>query len=202
MVTIVIAVLGLLCTVVSVYVAWASHRQTQADRVSEKTSREITDHIDDALHPVIERIILVEQQLSPASKDRDRLITKAMINEALEPVNTYMTTMGVKVETLWNNLAASMAQILHQPDPARRMVDRLLESFMSGTLTNEERIELRKCLFAIKNWEPGSGEASVEIAPGNRVSFPVHNGEQVAAGILLLTMDEANLAPVHGGVPK
>jgi hypothetical protein len=189
-ITVVIAVLGLLCTGVSVYVGWRAHKVSMQDRSAEAAGKEITNHIDVSLQPVKDRLLLIEQRTGPTADERNRLIMTGMIHDALNPLSETMTKLGVKVDTLWSQLAVSMAQILHQPDPARRPVDRLLEALMEGTLSNEERTELRKYLAAIKNWEPGSGEANVELGPDNTFSFPVHNGEQVAAGILLLTMDD------------
>lgn len=189
MITVVIAVLGLLCTAVSVYVAWRSHKLSVQEHSAEATSSEITTHIDLSLQPVKDRLLLIEQRTGPSADERSRLIMTGMIHDALSPLNDTMAKLGVKVDTLWSQLSVSMAQILHQPDEARRPVDRLLEQLMEGTLSNEERIELRKYLAAIKAWKPGMGEARVEIGRDNEVVFPVHNGEQVPAGILLLTMD-------------
>lgn len=190
MVTIIIAVLGLLCTAVSVYVAWRSHKMSVQKEHAESTSSEITTHIDLSLQPLKDRVLLVEQRVGPSADERARLIMSGMLHDALSPVNENLTKLGVKVDTLWTQLATSMAQILHQPDPSRRPVDRLLEALMEGTLSNEERTELRKYLVAIKTWEPNSGDAEVELSPETKITFPVHNGEQVAAGILLLTMDD------------
>lgn len=190
MITVVIAVLGLLCTAVSVYVAWRSHKLSVQEHSAEATSSEITTHIDLSLQPVKDRLLLIEQRTGPSADERSRLIMTGMIHDALSPLNDTMAKLGVKVDTLWSQLAVSMAQILHQPDPSRRPVDRLLEALMEGTLSNEERTELRKYLVAIKTWEPNSGDAEVELSPETKITFPVHNGEQVAAGILLLTMDD------------
>lgn len=189
-ITVVIGVLGLLCTAVSVYVAWRSHKVSMQDRSAKASDQSVTTHIDLALQPVKDRLLIIDQRTGPQADERNRLIMSGMIHDALSPLNETMTKLGVKVDTLWSQLAVSMAQILHQPNPARRPVDRLLEALMEGTLSNEERTELRKYLVAIKNWEPNSGDAEVELTPDNVVSFPVHNGEQVAAGILLLTMDD------------
>jgi hypothetical protein len=52
---------------------------------------------------------------------------------------------------------------------------------MNGTLTPEEKTELRKTLISIRDWEPG----------GKEIGFPVYQGEQVAAALLLLTMEHA-----------
>lgn len=191
-----------ICTVITTLLALAAWWVSRKDRSSSVLAKEISGHIDQALHPVLDRILLVEQHTGTEARESARLQTLGMIKEALEPVIEVQTAMKVKVDTLWNNLAAAMANILHQPDPARRAVDRLLEAFMSGTLTSDERLELRKYLVAIMNWEPGSGPVEVEVSPGKVTRFPVNQGEQAPAAILLLTMDSASPSPAHGGIQK
>lgn len=191
-----------ICTVITTLLAIGAWWISRKDRSSTALAKEVATHIDKALHPVLDRMLLVEQHTGAEARESARLQTLGMIREALEPVIEVQTTMKVKVDALWNNLAAAMANILHQPDPSRRPVDRLLEAFMSGTLTSEERLELRKYLVAIMNWEPGSGPVEVEVSPGNTVEIPVNQGEQAPAAILLLTMDSASPSPAHGGIHK
>lgn len=93
-----------------------------------------------------------------------------------------ISKMEVKVDMYWTSLeqlAMNSAKNLHQPDPRRAHIDHLLEAFMEGTLTPEERIELKKILVQIRNVEPNSPP----------LPFPVYPGEQTAAAILLSTMD-------------
>lgn len=191
-----------ICTIITTVLAVLAWWISKKDRSSTALATTITGHIDQALHPVLDRVLLVEQLTGREARESARLQTLGMIKEALEPVIEVQTTMKVKVDALWNNLAAAMANILHQPDPSRRPVDRLLEAFMSGTLTSEERLELRKYLVAIMNWEPGSGPVEVEVSPGKTMEIPVNQGEQAPAAILLLTMDSASPSPAHGGIHK
>lgn len=189
------------CTVITTILAIVAWWISRKDREGQAAAKEITSHIDTALHPVNDRLILLEQRTGPDSLERNRLQTLGMIREYVDPFVKLQTAMEVKVGTLWDTLPQVMAQVLHQPDPARRPVDRLLENFLDGTLTNEERIELRKYLVAIKNWEPNSGDVTVEVSPGRKVTFPVHHGEQAPAAIMLLTMDPVP-STVHGGITK
>lgn len=186
----IIALVTFITTVASVFVAVSAWWYSRSDRVNKTRTDRITRHIDEALRPIVERMTVFEQRIGPDAKEHDRLTMKGMIVESLEPVREQVTSMSVKVETLWANLAVSMAQILHQPDPARAHVDVLLEAFMNGTLTSDERVELRKHLITIKSWEEGKPS-----------DYPIIPGEQTAAAILLALMDDRP-GMVLGGVIK
>lgn len=106
--------------------------------------------------------------------------TRAIVRSENAPLMAAITSLETKVDLFWKAVAVDVAKILHQPDPRRARVDSLLESFLAGTLSDEERGELRGYLEQIRDWEPGKASG-----------FPIRSGEQVAAAILLATMDYA-----------
>lgn len=167
------------CTAILGVVAafWAVY-YTRSDRRGKKATEVITGIVTKIMSPMEQRMVLIEQKTGPEAQERDRLFMKGMILEALHPIEHTVTDTSSKVDGLIGQLSIIMAQLLHQPDPARRPVDILLEAFMDGTLTLEERLELRKYLTIIKNWKPE------QESP-----FPIHSGEQLQAAIMLLTMD-------------
>lgn len=107
-------------------------------------------------------------------------MTRALVREELEPLKLDIREMSTKLQLYISGQAMGAAKVLHQPDPLRQPVDELLEAFMEGTLTPEERIRLKKILVTIRNYVPG-----VSPDPG----FPIRDGEQYVASSLLATMD-------------
>ena len=91
-----------------------------------------------------------------------------------------LARLETKVEVFWRSVAMDAAKIIHSPDPRRKHIDDLLDAFTGGTITREQAGELRKILVKMRDWEPGED-----------AGFPVYQGEQVAAAILLRTMDHA-----------
>lgn len=175
----IIAVIGCVISALAAIIALSAVLFTRSDRHGKRAAKAISDAITKSLAPLEQRVSLLEQGTGPEARERDRLLIKGAIAEGLRPTENTVAAMAAKVDALWSQLSVSMANILHQPDPARRHVDELLEAFVHNTLTPAERTELRKYLVTIKNWEPGK-----------ETPFPIHPGEQVAAAILLLTMDD------------
>lgn len=182
--TIVIPAILAFCAIVGFVVAYIQWRENHSDRSNSR------------LKSTIKQVILdenknIELQLtdhtSRLTQSGDRLgriesMLKDMFTEQ-RSANDKITQMEVKVGLYWSSLeqtAMNAAKTLHQPDPARAHIDKLLEAFMEGTLTTAERIELRKVLVIIRNYEPNGTQ---------QLDFPVHPGEQTAAAILLSTMD-------------
>lgn len=146
---------------------------------SERSDKSRTAHIEQVLthhfQPVIDRVTSLEARTDPTAREE---AIKNILSRELSPIQKTLTQLEVKIDVYWTNFSMDAAKILHQPDPARHHIDVLLESFMDGTITDGERQELKKFLYIIRNWEPGQ-----------EVGFPIHPGEQVAAAILLRTMD-------------
>jgi hypothetical protein len=149
---------------------------------SERSDKNTTAHIEHVFtehtQPVIDRITTLEARTSPESRDHEREAIKNIISDKLEPIQKTLSQLEIKIDVFWTNFSRDAAMILHQPDPDRHHIDVLLESYIDGTITDDEKKELKKFLYIIRNWEPGQD-----------VGFPVHPGEQVAAAVLLRTMD-------------
>lgn len=160
---------------VSAVSAWFSVHITH--RRHEKTDRVelMKQSVAEALHPVDVRVFALEQ-LTAAFPDH----LEAAIARAIGPLSSDVGIMKTQIEVVWRSVALDMAKILHKPDPARRHVDVLLEALQNETLTYDEELELRKLLVLIRDWEPGTD-----------VGFPVTDGEQAAAALLLITMEFA-----------
>jgi hypothetical protein len=139
--------------------------------------------VHEAIDPLKETINNSAMQGRQQDDRMDRMENTVKNNSAdLRAVSEKLSQMGVKVDMYWNSLeqlAMNAAKGLHQPDPARAHVDHLLEAFMEGTLTGEEKTELKKILVKIRNYEEN----------GPDLEFPVQPGEQTFAAILLSTMD-------------
>lgn len=184
MLTILIAVIGSVVSVLGLLLVYFQWRESHSDRLGSKLTNTVKTIIAAESKPLDDRIADHTLRLGQAG---DRL---SRIEKALEDIlgqnramADQMARMGVKVDVYWTTLEAlamNSAKQIHQPDPARAHVDKLLEAFMEGTLTDAERIELRKILVVIRNYEP-NGTTPLD--------FPVHPGEQTAAAILLSTMD-------------
>jgi hypothetical protein len=143
---------------------------------SDRKSDAIQDQIEEALGPVMKQVaelsLKLDAHLSTASAT-----TEAAIERSLGPVGRDIAVLKNQVEVFWKQVGFNMATTLHQPDPARVHVDRLLEKFMAGTLAREEETELYRLLVLIRDWEPGE-----------QLDFPVHPGEPLAAAMLLSVM--------------
>jgi hypothetical protein len=103
---------------------------------------------------------------------------KEVIDLSLLRITDRLSVIETKVEVFWRSVAINQASILHQPDPRRAHIDVLLEALKLGTLTHEQDVQLRHSLHLIRDWEPGKD-----------VGFPVLQGEQTAASLLLSVMD-------------
>ena len=135
-----------------------------------------------ALLGVITGVLVFWQYL----RDRYQKATRSVVTDAIhgiidthiDPMNTRLTIIETKMEVFWREVAGDLARVLHHPEPTRWRVDELLETLMNGTLTTAEATELKSYLYTIRDWEEGSP------AP-----FKIFQGEQVAAAILLHTIE-------------
>jgi len=118
-------------------------------------------------------------------RSRKKLIEEAVtmaihrvVEELFDPLDKRVTIVETKMDLFWQKLAGDMARVLHHPEPSRVNIDLLLDDLMDGTMTPEGTTELAGYLRIIRDWEPGQD-----------VGFVVYPGEQVAAAILLHTLD-------------
>jgi len=181
--TVLIMSISLVIASVSLYIAWHQYRLNHSDRVSASLKATILAVVQEALVPVRDLLTAHAGQLSQHSDRVIRIEDSVKDNtRSLRDLSDKLTQQGVKVDMYWTTLeqlAMNAAKGLHQPDPRRARVDHLLEAFIEGTLTPEERTELRKILVQIRNYEDGVSQ----------LEFPVQPGEQTFAAILLSTMD-------------
>lgn len=182
-VTAVIMSISLCIASVSLYIAWHQHRLNNSDRISASLRATILAVVNEALQPVKD---LLNSHTARLTQHSERALrTEDVVKENskyIRDLSDKLTQQGVKVDMYWTTLeqlAMNAAKGLHQPDPRRARVDHLLEAFIEGTLTPEERTELKKVLVQIRNYEDGI----------TRLEFPVQQGEQTFAAILLSTMD-------------
>lgn len=179
-VAIVVAVIAC-CSLVVSFVQW---RENHSTHMGGKLRETIKTVVQEEIKPVDERVQDHTARFVQSGERLNRI--EDLLKDIAGQQRTFADTlakMGVKVDMYWTSLEAlamNSAKNLHQPDPRRAHVDKLLEAFMEGTLTPEERIELRKTLVTIRNYEPNGT---------TQLDFPVHPGEQTAAAILLSTMD-------------
>lgn len=169
--TILLALVASLGAALGGIAAVYQYRENHSDRSTRK-QHEMINH---ALHPYDIRILTLEQNDLHSANAIEAAITRA-----LQPVIVQLTDFGTKMDVLWElqkQAALDAARILHHPEPGRAEIDHLLDAFVEDTLTPEEEIQLRKFLVIIREWEPGDD-----------VGFPVYQGEQMAAAILLRTM--------------
>jgi hypothetical protein len=178
-----IALISLACTVLVSAIAYIQWRENHADRVGSRMDVKIRNLVHEVVKPLEERVGNNSMRLTQSGDRLNRIedLLRLISTDQRSFADT-MAQMGVKVDMYWHTLEAlamNSAKGLHQPDPRRARVDALLEAFMEGTLTPVERIELKKLLVKIRNYEPG--------APP--LEFPIYPGEQTYAVILLSTMD-------------
>lgn len=160
--------------------------QSRGDSGRKKQQNQVQAAIDISLHPVVKDVTLLKQQFESLSRSVGDAV-EAAVTRAIAPLQRQLAVLETKVEPMWDNwrqLAIDVAKILHQPDPRRAHIDALLESLMADTLSAGEEAELRDYLVKIRNWEPGQD-----------VGFPVHQGEQTAAAILLTAMSHVITRP-------
>jgi hypothetical protein len=124
------------------------------------------------------QITTLAAQLSQLSADI------AKLHDRQGAVIDRITVLETKMEVFWKNVALDVARVLHSPNPERAHVDELLEAFMEDNLSPAERHDLRRLLVEIRDYHHGDPS-----------DFPIYPGDQVAAAILLQTMDL-----VQGGV--
>lgn len=179
MLTIILAIVTGACTLIAVLISYLAYRETHSERIANKSKSTLKTAIREGVSDLVQQVTLIDNRLTSLKEDFSGNV-QAIVEKNLRPVDIRVAQIETKVDLFKEQLALAMAQLLHQPDPARYHIDSLLESFMEGTITPDERSELREHLAVITQWEPG------QPSP-----FPIHPGEQVAAAILLNTMDTA-----------
>jgi TolA-binding protein len=167
--------------VLAVVVAWLGYRDVHREGSFRRDQERIERIVQAALQPVQERQQDLNNRLERAAERQQDL--QGELHDYVEKQAKVLDRLAVletKTEVFWKSVAMDVARIIHSPDPARVHIDALLDAFMSGTISPGEAEELRGLLVKMRDWEPGDD-----------IGFPVYAGEQVAAAILLRTMDHA-----------
>ena len=184
------AVILAVATIIGLVVAYIQWRENHSDRISGKLSHTVKTIIQQESEPIKAAVSDHSVRLTQTGDRLNRIeeLLKDIAQDQRQSNDT-VTKMGVKVDMYWASLEAlamNSAKGLHQPDPRRQRIDDLLEAFMEGVLTDSERIELKKILVQIRNYEP----------EGPDLEFPVYPGEHTLAAILLSTIDMVDPARI------
>lgn len=170
---------GAFATVIAVVVAVLAHRMNKNVQSSADREKAVTTAIGIELKPFETKLAEIGTVLSGITTSLTH--QSGEIEKGSTRIGSLMDRTAVletKVELWWKAIANDAAKILHQPDPRRAHIDTLLEAFMSGRLTGDQETELRGYLRIIRDYEPGQV-----------TDFPVRDGEQMPASILLSTME-------------
>lgn len=176
-----LTIVGTLAGILATLVVWLGYRETHRISVRERGVEEIRNIVRDE----VKTFATKQQELSNradaiAIQQSEHTQELHEINDKMGRILDRLAILETKIEVFWKSVAMDAAKIIHSPDPRRAHIDALLEAFMDGTITSDQVIELRKILAFLRDWEPGTP-----------ADFPVYTGEQVAAAILLRTMDHA-----------
>ncbi len=159
-------------------------RETYGTRVRNKRNTEIDSRVKEAVNPLQADLAGIHIKLDGLADHQADKVTNA-VREALEPVRDQLAILNTKVEPLWTaliNMGLNQVNVLHQPDPRRAHIDRLLEALQDelnghGRMPASDYLKLRDYLTQIKSWEPGQD-----------LGFPVLPAEPTSAAILLAIM--------------
>lgn len=176
-----LAVVSAIAAILGTVVIWLGYRDSRRNNARKQSVEEIKAIVHEEIKA------FVDKQQEQGTRV-DGVITRQQettgdlheLADKMGRVLDRLAVMETKIEVFWRSVAMDAAKIIHSPDPRRAHIDELLDAFMGGSLTTEQAAELRKILVFLRDWEPGK--------PAN---FPVYPGEQVAAAILLRTMDHA-----------
>jgi hypothetical protein len=145
-----------------------------------------TSAVKGLVHTEIEPLLLhrtsVDGQIAALAGQLGQLSADlAKMHDRQGTVLDRITVLETKIDVFWKNVALDVARVLHSPNPARAHIDELLEAFMDGHLEPAQRANLKTILTEIRDYHQGDPSA-----------FPIYPGDQVAAAILLQTMDLAS----------
>ncbi len=181
MLAVALTIVSTLAAVLIVLVTWLGYRETHRVTVRNRSTEEVRNIVREE----IQAFVAKQQELSNrtdavAREQTDQTEELHQIADKMGRVLDRLSVMETKIEVFWRSVAMDAAKIIHSPDPRRAHIDALLDAFMEGEITDKQTNELKEVLEFLRDWEPGKP-----------VDFPVYPGEQVAASILLRTMDHA-----------
>lgn len=183
-----ISILTALAGIMAPAIGWLAWQETHRGNLRDREVERIKSVVQAALEPVTAKQYELDTWLRETNTRLDQCVSRQDqlsrdlrdYAEKQDRVLERLVRLETQTEVFWKSVAMDAAKIIHSPDPARQHIDVLLEAFMDGTITPEQQAELRKILLIMRDWEPGA-----------ETDFPVYPGEQVAAAILLRTMEYA-----------
>jgi hypothetical protein len=168
---------GTVAAAILAYVAIRKGSRSETKVSGETRMRELARAEQE---PLRDHLVMTDQRVAQISVTTSRIETTLdKVDSTVDQVRERVAGVEATQIRLIEQINMNLAKLLHQPDPRRGHVDHLLENYMEGTLTDDERTELKKYLIMIRNYEPDK----------TTLPFPVYPGEQTAAAILLGTMD-------------
>jgi hypothetical protein len=189
MLTDIIASISSFAAVAAMVISLLAHRANTREQTQDERATTTATAISVALKPTERQLTELSTALTQLTNSMTQLSGEnEKSNTRIGSLMDRTAVLETKIELFWRNVAMDAAKILHQPDPRRAMIDALLEKFMAGTMSIDDENKLRGYLVTIRDYEPGRGTTD----------FPIRQGEQTAAAILLATMEHT----IQGGSSK
>lgn len=181
MLAVALTIVSTFAAVLTILVAWLAYRDAHRTTVRAQNADEVRNIVREEIQAFVSK----QQEIS--NRTDGLVVTQTRQTQDLHELADRMgrvldrlSVMETKIEVFWKSVAMDAAKIIHSPDPRRAHIDALLDAFTEGTITTQQASELKTILVFLRDWEPGKP-----------ADFPVYPGEQVAAAILLRTMDHA-----------
>lgn len=189
-----IPLVGVLTAVVSVVIAWLTARYNNRKDSRAETETRIRELARDEDAPIKE---LLYSHSTRLAQDGDALIRLTAvldkIDDSLDNAKERLAGVEANQSQITAQIVTQLMKMMQQPHPERQRLDYLFQAYMDNTITEDERLELKKILVEIRNW-----------LPDKNIGFPVQLWEPTAAALLLGTMDQANpqdIASIQHTVP-
>jgi hypothetical protein len=162
-------------------VAVLSYLRLRGESVLVKREKTLASAITMAVAPLQHLVSGLENAVAALTEALDVVRVSGMAATGqIDGLLRKMDVIETKMDVFWRNVALDMARTLHSPHAERAHVDKLLEDLVDETITLAGRAELKQILEYMRDYHPGTP-----------ADFPIHPGEQVAAVILLRTMEYA-----------
>ena len=171
-------------------VSYLAYRQTHTDLTGKRDDARIKSIVHAETEAIAARQLELSAQLENLVAQQAQLMQDIRTqNDRIGTMLDRLAVLETKTEVFWRSVAMDAAKIIHSPDPRRKHIDELLDAFMNGKITPDQEAELRNVLEVMRDYEPGV----------TRLTFPVYPGEQIAAAILLRTLDVNKVGTKGGG---
>ena len=182
--------IGAICGLFALLISYLAYRERHSATIRSGSDERIKQIAKNELSDVILKHTELAAKLDAIQQTQTQILED--LHEQGRRVGTLLdrvTVLETKTEVFWRSVAVDMAKVIHSPDPRRKHIDDLLDAFMDGKLTATQETELRSILEVLRDYEPGV----------THLTFPVYPGEQIAAAILLRTLDVGKVERTKGG---